>query len=77
MDWQRGDMTYTEFWAFVDAECMYETIYDDSDGRTIVVIRMLDLWGLANKFKQKEKANESTSDSKTAVHGSVPCAGEA
>jgi hypothetical protein len=48
-------MTYTEFWAFVDAECMYETIYDDSDGRTIVVIRMLDLWGLANKLKQKEK----------------------
>lgn len=25
----------------------------------------------------KEKANESTRDSKTAVHGSVPCAGEA
>jgi hypothetical protein len=60
MDWQRDDMTYTEFWAFVDAECMYETIYDDSDGRTIVVIRMLDLWGLANKFKQKEKVNEAT-----------------
>jgi hypothetical protein len=59
MDWQRDDMTYTEFWAFVDAECMYETIYDDSDGRAIVVIRMLDLWGLANKFKQKEKANET------------------
>jgi hypothetical protein len=53
-------MTYTEFWEFVDAECMYETIYDDSDGRTIVVIRMIDLWGLANKFKQKEKANEAT-----------------
>jgi hypothetical protein len=50
-------MTYAEFWKFVYDECMYETIYDDSDGRAIVVIRMLDLWGLANKFKQKEKAN--------------------
>jgi hypothetical protein len=53
-------MTYTEFWAFVDAECMHETIYDDSDGRAIMVIRMIDLWSLANKFKQKEKANEAT-----------------
>jgi hypothetical protein len=53
-------MNYEEFWTFVEKECMYETLYDDSDGRTIVVIRMLDLWGLANKFKQKEKANETT-----------------
>jgi hypothetical protein len=50
-------MNYTEFWAFVDAECMYETIYDDSDGRTIVVIRMLDLWGLANKYKKEGEAH--------------------
>jgi hypothetical protein len=48
-------MTYTEFWEFVDCECEYETIYDDSDGRAIMVIRMIDLWSLANKFKQKEK----------------------
>jgi hypothetical protein len=53
-------MTYAEFCKFVYDECMYETIYDDSDGRAIVVIRMLDLWGLANKFKKKEKANEAT-----------------
>jgi hypothetical protein len=57
-------MTYTEFWAFLEDECLYETVYDDSDGRTIVVIRMLDLWGLANKFKQKEKANEATDTTK-------------
>jgi hypothetical protein len=52
-------MKYEEFWAFVEKECLYETVYDDTEGRTIVVIRMLDLWGLVNKFKQKEKANES------------------
>ncbi len=53
-------MTYEEFWTFVEKDCMYETIYDDSDGRTIVVIRMLDLWGLANKFKKEggSKCNE-------------------
>ena len=57
-------MKYEEFWPFVENECLYETIYDDTDGRTIVVIRMLDLWGLVNKFKQKEKANERTDTAK-------------
>ena len=57
-------MKYEEFWTFVENECTKETMYDDSDGRTIVVIRMLDLWGLANKFKQKEKANEATDTTK-------------
>ena len=37
-------MTYEEFLDFVRAKCMYETIYDDSDGRTILVIRMLDAY---------------------------------
>ena len=37
-------MTYEEFLDFVHAKCMYETIYDDSDGRTILVIRMLDAY---------------------------------
>ena len=62
-------MTYIEFWEFVDAECMYETTYEDSDGRTIVVIRMLDLWGLANKFKQKEKVNERTNTTQESQGG--------
>lgn len=53
-------MKYEDFWSFLEDECLYETVYDDTDGCTIVVIRMLDLWGLANKFKQKEKANERT-----------------
>ena len=37
-------MTYEEFLDFVRAKCMYETIYDDSEGRTILVIRMLDAY---------------------------------
>ena len=37
-------LTYEEFLDFVRAKCMYETIYDDSDGRTILVIRMLDAY---------------------------------
>ena len=42
-------MTYEEFLEFVPSKCMYETIYDDSEGRTILVISMLDAYGMVNK----------------------------
>jgi hypothetical protein len=45
-------MTYEEFLDFVPAKCMYETIYDDSDGRPILVIRMLDAYGMVNKAQR-------------------------
>ena len=46
-------MTYEEFLKFVPAKCMYETIYDDSDGRTILVIRLLDAFGMVNKAQRE------------------------
>jgi hypothetical protein len=45
-------MTYEEFLDFVLAKCMYETIYDDSDYKTILVIRMLDAYGMVNKAQR-------------------------
>ena len=42
-------MTYSEFREFVRTECMYETVYDDSEGREILVIRLLDAFTLLNK----------------------------
>jgi len=47
-------MTYEEFLNFVPAKCMYETIYDDSEGRTILVIRMLDAYGMLNKAPEPD-----------------------
>ena len=44
-------MTYEEFLDLVPAKCMYETIYDDSDGRTILVIRMLDAYKLITQWQ--------------------------
>ena len=44
-------MTYEEFLDFVHAKCMYETIYDDSDGRTILVIRMLDAYKFITQWQ--------------------------
>lgn len=50
-------MTLAEFEAEFRNEAIYETIYDDTEGRRIVVIRMLELYALMNKLK--EKANEN------------------
>ena len=47
-------MTYEEFLKFVPAKCMYETIYDDSEGRDILVIRMLDAYGMVNKAQEPD-----------------------
>ena len=45
-------MTYEEFLEFIPAKCMYETIYDDSNGHPILVIRVLDAYGMVNKANQ-------------------------
>jgi hypothetical protein len=45
---------YEEFQDWVEKNCMYETIYDDSDGRQIMIIKMLDAYGMVNKAPKKE-----------------------
>ena len=42
-------MKYEDFEKFIKEKCMYDTIYDDSDGRPILIIRMLDAYGMLNK----------------------------
>ena len=37
-------MTYDEFKNYVKEKCSYETIYNDSEGREILVIKTLDAW---------------------------------
>jgi hypothetical protein len=46
-------MTYEEFIKFVPTKCMYETIYEDSEGREILVIQMLDAYGMVNKAQRQ------------------------
>jgi PDZ domain-containing secreted protein len=46
-------MTYEEFLKFVQAKCTYETIYSDSDGRNILVIKLLDSYGMVNKAQRQ------------------------
>ena len=45
-------MTYEEFLKFVPAKCIYETIYEDTEGRPILVISLLDAYGMVNKAQR-------------------------
>ena len=48
-------MTYQEFVQRVQ-HSMHETIYEDSEGRSILVIDLLDAFALANKFIEDKGA---------------------
>jgi hypothetical protein len=43
-------MTYDDFAEHVARKGMYETIYTDSEGREILVIRLLDAYGLVRPW---------------------------
>ena len=57
-------MKYEDFEKFVREKCMYDTIYDDSNGRQVLIIQMLDAYGMVNKAQRewvgltKEEARE-------------------
>ena len=42
-------MKYKDFEKFIKEKCMYDTIYDDSNGRQVLIIQMLDAYGMLNK----------------------------
>jgi hypothetical protein len=50
-------MKYEDFEKLVKYQSMHETIYNDSEGRTIVVIRLLDLFVLVTKAIQQTEKN--------------------
>jgi hypothetical protein len=45
-------MTYEEFLKFVPAKCIYETLYEDTEGRPILVISMLDAYDMVDKVQR-------------------------
>lgn len=45
-------MTYQEFIEFVQTRCMHETIYEDGEGRLILVVDMLDAYSMVNKISK-------------------------
>jgi hypothetical protein len=47
-------MNYEEFGEHV-LRCMHETIYDDTEGREILIIRLLDAFAMTNKAVRAER----------------------
>lgn len=52
-------MTYEEFLQYIKSDMPHETIYEDSEGRLVLVIRALDAYlGMMELTKQQERTNE-------------------
>jgi hypothetical protein len=47
-------MTLADFEKHVRERGVYETIYDDTEGRRIVVMRLLDMYALFNSLRANE-----------------------
>jgi hypothetical protein len=48
-------MNVDQFHDYLERYGCYETIYEDSDGKVILVIRFLDAYALVNKLINKER----------------------
>ena len=48
-------MTFEEFLYFVPDKGMYETIYEDSEGRLILVVNMREAYAMVNKMVEAER----------------------
>jgi hypothetical protein len=49
---------YEAFTEFLKAECVHETVYNDSEGRTILVIELLDAFSMAYQWGVRMVSNE-------------------
>jgi hypothetical protein len=48
-------MKYSDFRKHVETSCLYEAIYDDSESRRILVIRLMDAYLMVQKAVQRER----------------------
>jgi hypothetical protein len=44
-----------EFKEFIQTKSLYETIYQDSEGREILIITVFDAWQMMNAIKEKDE----------------------
>jgi len=65
-------MTYEEFLKFVPAKCIYETIYEDTEGRPILVISLLNAYGMVNKA-QRPWQGLTVEDRNACLVSADPC----
>ncbi len=67
-------MKFQEFCKFVENE-RHETIYEDSEGRRILVIRMLDLYALFNELKKLPPTQVSLNEFLMRIDGNEEMVG--
>jgi len=48
-------MNFEQFQQHLKTKCMYETIYDDSEGVPILVIRELNAFAMVNRLLEAER----------------------
>ena len=48
-------MNMKELERYIATQCVYETIYQDSEGRAILVMTMLDALGMVNTLMEAER----------------------
>jgi hypothetical protein len=65
-------MTYEEFLKFVPTKCIYETIYEDTEGRPILVISLLAAYGMVNKA-QRPWVGLTVEERNACLVGADPC----
>jgi len=46
-------MTYEEFKDYITSKCLYDAIYEDQEGREIIVMTVLDAYSMASKLAQR------------------------
>ena len=66
-------MTYKGFQEYVRAECCYTAIYNDSEGREILVIPMLDAFAMVNDVPKKEWVGLTVHDQNDCLVSADPC----
>jgi hypothetical protein len=47
-------MTYEEFKDYITSKCLYDAIYEDQEGREIIVMTVLDAYSMASKLAKRE-----------------------
>jgi hypothetical protein len=62
-------MNFTLFREFIRTKCQYETVYEDSEGVPILIIRELDAFSMVNKLIEFERNKHAQMVEQMGIEG--------
>jgi len=62
-------MKHEDFKDWIEKNCMYETFYEDSEGRIIMIVTEMDAWMMCNKFAETKETLETNEYERGFVDG--------